>query len=331
MARITKSSVLGLTDNDGDIRISKAVILALTTISQPVLISNAYVLALTAMSDCHTKFCQCYKITRRDGISFAFTTHNEPIDFNSATFTPCYSFSPTASETGIMANRGVGDVEINGIIGQDYITEHDLAHGLFDGAIVDVYRVEWGESRAGSKRLIRGIISSVSVSKTRYSMQVLTIGQKFDQTPLIDVYTPACRYELGVSPCPFDISTLEYNGTVTGVPVDAGINRSRYRQFFDSAITETNGYYSLGKIVWVTGNNAGITSEIKTYDSTTDAIVLWNPMPFKIEIGDTYTMTPGCDKTRTHHTIKFGLTMDSFGGFPDLPGNDALMRTPDAR
>lgn len=93
--------------------------------------------------------------------------------------------------------------------------------------------------------------------------------------------------------------------------------------FLDSARTEANGYFDGGLCTWLTGDNAGYSMDIKTYTLATVTIVLWEPMPFDIQIGDTATITVGCDKT-------IGTCKDTFDNIinfrahPHVPGVQQL-------
>lgn len=333
MANITHSRILALSSGaSNQSQLTKGVVLILSSISQPMYFTKSDVLILSSPSDCITKLCQCWKITRSDGITFSYTTHSKPVTFLGTTFGVCRSINSSAFESGVINRNGVGDIEINGIMGDDGISEHDVVNGLFDNATVEGYIVSWDTAnQTNSKRILKGIIGSTKHSKTSYTFEILTVGLKLNQRPLLDVYTPSCRYELGVSPCPVNILDYDFNGSVTGIVSRSGINKSSYRQFFDTSTSHSDGYYDLGVLTWTSGLNDGISSEIKSYRQSDGLITLWSSMPNEIEIGDTYNMYPGCTKLMETHTTRFGLTEDSFGGFPDIPGNDALVRTPDGQ
>lgn len=332
-ARITKATTLALYSAVGDVRVTKAALLVLARTAQPVYVTKAAVLVLTSGS-CITKLCQCWKIVRRDGISFHYTTHNEPVTFMGATYTPCNSISASAFESGIVNGNSFGDVDITGILSADGITEHDLAHGLFDGAAVTVYRVPWEyeQGSGASGRLIaEGVIDTSTQGDAQYTATIKTKAAKLRETPIVELYSPACRYELGQGLCPVNLSSYEHVGTVTNEIAPQPLYRNNYRQFVDSTISESDEYYQGGKLTWTSGDNSGISSEIKNYTASSNLINLWRIMPNPIKQGDEYVMTPGCDKTRNDHENKFGLNVESFGGQPDLPGNDAIRRTPNIR
>ena len=184
------------------------------------------------------------------------------------------------------------------------------------------------------------MLGTTTQNGTTYTAQLFNHGTKLAQLPLLDSFTPACRFEPGDGKCPLDIPSLTVSGTVETQASRIAIHRQSYRQFYDSTLTGANpgsasdsissvgydGYYVNGLLTWTTGSNAGIQSEVKTYAQ--GVITLWASMPFEIQVGDTYTIKPGCNKTAADHSTKFGLNMDSFGGFPDIPGTDAVIRGP---
>ena len=332
MSRVTQGSVLALASFSGGLRLTHTATLALARDSYPVLVTQAAVLMLATTAPCATMRCQCWKLTRRDGRVFAFTTHDQIVEFMGLEYMPCNSLVASAFESGVISSGGsVGDAEVNGILADESITEHDLASGLFDGALVEIWQVSWGDITDTPRRLAKGILGKTTQGGIRYTAELLSTGAKLSQRPLLDTVTPACRFRLGDGRCPVNLAALEVDSEVTGLLARNALQRNRFRQFVDSSLTEADGYFDFGRLTWTSGDNAGISSEVKSYDAGDNIITLWEIMPNEIQVGDEYTITPGCDGTRAAHTDKFGLTMASFGGFPDIPGFDSMVQTPNAR
>lgn len=76
-----------------------------------------------------------------------------------------------------------------------------------------------------------------------------------------------------------------------------------------------------GLVTWTSGKNKGYKMEVKNY--LPNYIYLQQRMLFKIEEGDTYTITEGCDKTFAR--CKLFNNKDNFKGFNLTPGSDALI------
>jgi len=338
-ARVTQGAVLLAEEVEADARVTQTAILYLHSEGVPANISQVALLYLAAESPCAAKRAQVWKITRRDETVYRFTTHDETVSWRNEEYSPCNSLSASAIEATMLNAIGGGDIEVNGLISDDSITEFDLANGLFDGAAVEVWLVPWNDPSLASdspRRLLKGILGETTQSALNYTAQVFTASAKLAQKPLLNIYTPACRFEPGDGKCPVDVVGLTATGYVTAVLARMAYDRRSYRQFYcssndsnSSSSSSSSGgtfstFYVYGLLTWVTGNNAGISSEIKSFDD--GLVTLWEPMPHEIQISDQYSVRPGCAKTTSDHVNKFGLSMDSFGGFPDLPGLDAAIR-----
>jgi uncharacterized phage protein (TIGR02218 family) len=91
----------------------------------------------------------------------------------------------------------------------------------------------------------------------------------------------------------------------------------------------TGAYLDGGTITWITGSNAGVSIELKTYDTNTSTVVLWLGANFPIAPGDTFYYSPGCDKTRETCFKKFNNILN-FRGEPDMPGLDQALSYPES-
>jgi hypothetical protein len=104
------------------------------------------------------------------------------------------------------------------------------------------------------------------------------------------------------------------------VDIGAGV-----REFTDAARVETAGYFSRGKVTFTTGDNAGISAEIKEHGSG-GVFTLWPRLPFAIAAGDQYSMTPGCTNLKAASGGTNGCTawgqVIRYGGEDKVPGGD---------
>ena len=299
-------------------------------------ITQAATLVLVTKTPSLTKRGQLWKIRRRDSMVFAFTTHDEPITWRGITYQPNDSLSSSATDAGIISSGGVGDGQVNGILRDGSITERDLVNGMFDGATVEVWLYPWAQDDYDvPRKLTGGVLGKTTQGGLVYTAELLTPGVKLTQKPLLDLVSPTCRFnDISDPRCPVDAEALRVTVTVTSIEARDAFNRATYRRFtcddlVTSSIAQADGYWSLGVATWTTGNNAGISSEIKS--DAAGQVTLWNAMPFEVEVGDTLSMIPGCDGLQTTHTDKFNLPMASFGGQPHVPGTDALIETPNAK
>ncbi len=329
--RATQVNILTLALNAaGGIRATQNPVLVATTGVPGARVTQAPVLILARFVPCLTHWAQCWKITRTDGTVFRFTTLDQNLTFGNETYVPCDGIEASASESA--ADLGsVDNIQMRGIISSDQITEFDLYAGLFDGATVEVWVVPWLNANGQVPwRLAKGTTGTLSQGDTGFSMEVLGPGAKLQQQPLLSTYAATCRYDLGDSRCTVDIGALTVSSTVTSVPSTSASVVTSNRVFTDSARSEANGYFDQGLVTWTSGDNSGVTSEVKSYDSVAKTITLWDTMPSPIAAGDGYDIYPGCDKSKTTCQDKFSNFIN-FGGFPDIPGADFIARTPDSK
>lgn len=106
----------------------------------------------------------------------------------------------------------------------------------------------------------------------------------------------------------------------------AGTDTGSRIELFDPARNEADNYWLSGKITFTSGDNNGLVMDIKASHST-GRLVFWEPMPFPIRVGDTYSVHTGCDKTvATCRDIYSNI--DNHRGFPYLRGISELLRGP---
>lgn len=288
---------------------------------------GSYIITDSDLSPCFGQLAQLWRIERRDGQVFAFTSHDQPITYGIDVYKPCHSLSASAVELGALL--GVpGNAELAGIIADEAISEADLYAGLFDRAEVTVRIVPWGPKGFLPRIVLRGITGNLSQGEDGFSLEVLTQGALLQQRPLLQTYTPGCRWELGDARCGVDLDALAVTGSVTEASATSVYNQASRRIFTDSARAEADGYFDQGRLEWITGANTGQVSEIKTYAA--GQFTLWRPTVFAIEAGDEYEARPGCDRVKSTCKNKFS-NFANFGGFPDVPGRDAIMQTPNAK
>lgn len=331
--RTTQSALLVLGEEVTTVpmRITQSVNLVLTEFITDLNVTQSAVLVLADHVPCLTKWAQCWIITRTDGVVYGFTTLDVPVLCRGVMCYPCDSLMATAAEHSTMLGTA-GDMEATGIISDSGISAEDIQAGLFDRATIEVWNQPWDNVNDEIPfRIAAGTLGSVTFGLNQYTFQVRTDAAKLKQTALLETYTPGCRYQFGNqrdSRCPVDLTTITVSGAVDATVVANSSTMSTRRAFIDSTRAEAPGFFNFGRLTWLTGGNAGYSSEVKSSDGST--IVLWDTMPNIIQIGDTYDIHPGCDKTKNGHLL-YNADMVDFGGFPDVPGQDSINQTPDQK
>lgn len=130
-----------------------------------------------------------------------------------------------------------------------------------------------------------------------------------------NLYSAGCRYALFGPGC----TLLKANFAAGGTVIDDDTSQT----FMVTVASKPDGYYDLGEIAFLTGENAGLRMMVRRW-LTSGLISLLAPLPFDVEIGDTFNLYPGCDKTESTCVTKFN-NRQNFGGFKYIPAPEAAI------
>lgn len=326
--RSTQSSFLVLFEDAPDTRATQSPLLVLAQFLADTRSTQTIALAVADVVDCLTKWAQTWTITRTDGQVFAFTSLDRDLTFRGVVHHACDSLAATATEMS-SALGSTGSMELQGLISDSSIKDTDLFNGVFDGAFVEIWSVPW-ENTGGEIpfRLLAGTLGDVTQGTVGFTAEIISPSATLQQKPLLDTYAPGCPYKLGDERCGFDLDTLEVAGAATSLPSVTAPNSGARRVFTDSSRAEADGFYEFGELTWTSGDNVGVSSDIKDFSGGT--FTLWTAALNNVQIGDAYTAKPGCDKTVATCKTKFDIFVN-YGGFPDVPGQDRILSTPDAK
>lgn len=313
--RVDQAGAYALTAIGAEVRVDQAGMIVLVEVIPEFRVDQAGIYVLAYGSPCTTKRAQIWTITRTDGEVFRFTSLDRDLEWLGETYQACDSLVPSASEEVSELDQA-GNMDLSGAVGPDGITLEALYAGLFDGAEVEAWLVPWsGTGRP--HRLLKGTFGRVEQSKTGFKVEILGDGAKLQQTPLIRMLQPDCRWRFGDSHCQKDLSALTVTGTV-----DSGQGQ---RAFVDAARAEAAGYFRRGRVTFTTGSNAGVSAEIKEHEAG-GVFTLWPRVPFGIATGDQYSMEPGCTNMKEADGGTNGCTawanLVRYGGFRNVPGSD---------
>jgi hypothetical protein len=142
-----------------------------------------------------TTLATCWKLTRADAVVLAFTDHDVAIAFDGTTYLPMADGSEQPARLGAQVDTG----EIVGVLRADAITEADIGAGLYDGAAVETWRVNW---RAVEQRMLlrRATIGEIVREDGRFRAE-LRSGQQALNRVRGRLYSPLCDAVLGDSRC----------------------------------------------------------------------------------------------------------------------------------
>lgn len=260
-----------------------------------------------------TTLATCWKITRTDGVVKTFTDLDSDIVFASLNYLSIAGFTPSSVET--KDNFSVDNVEVQGMFQAGYITAPDLLAGKYDFAEVEIFIVNYMDISQGRMLLRRGRLGEVTMQKDTFIAELRGLAENLQQT-IGELYQPSCRAILGDSECKKVLTSFTFTGTVT--TVTSGLI------FTSNALTQAAGYFTGGQITWTSGNNNGLKMEVKEFANK--QVVLAQAMPYVIQVGNSFQIVAGCDKTHQTCISKFNNIIN-FRGEPFVPGTDAISKT----
>lgn len=261
-----------------------------------------------------TSLCRCYLLIRRDGTWLGITDHDADLVIDATLFEANGGFEASARE----AEAGLATVggEITGALTSDRIAAADIEAGLYDGAELRAYLVDWQApaldflidvATLGEIRRRDGTF----VAETRNAFHALDQEQG-------RIYSANCSAELGDARCgalltgpPFRIS-----GAVTSTDGRHGLTAAAV----DNAVV---GLFTRGIVTFTSGANAGLSVVVKDHLAGGE-LVFWQGLVRDLQPGDAFEVTAGCDKRFPTCRDRFANAVN-FRGFPFIPAPEFVL------
>lgn len=283
-----------------------------------------------------TSLAICWWIQRNDGPVIRGTDHDKNIIVSVAALTDIIGeYDAGANVTGSNIKSGtdmsVDNMEVEGAIPlPDYdvvdITVQAIEAGVLDKAPVIVFFLNYDRPDDGQVIMRRGYLGEVARdSDNKYKTEIRGLVQLLSQN-IGQTYGESCNVKrLGDARCKLDITSLIRTGAITAVTD---------RKHFVASVTPSTdpsraGLYNGGTLQFSSGANNGFLREVKRapISAGSATIEFWEELPDDPQIGDTFTLDPGCDRTLPT-CILFGNALNFRGGGVFIPGIDALTKGP---
>jgi uncharacterized phage protein (TIGR02218 family) len=255
-----------------------------------------------------TTLSTCWKATLKNGTVYGFTDNINDLFIDGINFTATSGY--TASNIETSSDLAVDNLEIQGVLDSNLITEDDILAGVWDFAQIEIFQVNYNDLSQGKLYLRSGEIGIIKSGRSAFVAELRGLMQKYSNI-IGEITTVTCRAEFCDNRCTLDINSFTFAGSVTSV--------TNNRIFTDSSRTEDTGFFEYGKIDFLTGNNAGLSMEVKAF-TFGGLIELALAMPYEIQTGDTFNIIAGCSKTVD--SCKSYNNIINFRGEPHVPGQD---------
>lgn len=286
--------------------------------------------------------CLCWRVVKNDGSQILGTDHDQDVELLAGAVGDgageyIASANVTASRLRSTADFAVDNMDVTGATEDEQQTSppsvtldvsvREIEGGFYQGATVYLYLVNWAAAGTDAVLWRKGFLGEISRdSDGKYSAEFRGMVQLLQQV-FVRTYGERCEVnQFGDHECKVVVSDYERSGVVTAVQ-----NRRRFSSTIDASVGEgVGGWFSLGEVTFTSGDNAGVTREIRSDDEgdVFGNLTTWDTFPFDIQVGDDFTIRPGCDRLWSTCTEKYsnGNNFRGYGLF--VEGIDMIQRGP---
>lgn len=265
---------------------------------------------IASLSETTTTRARCWRVTRLDGMVLGFTDHDRALTFDGTQFEAQAALTP--SEATATLGLSIDEQQARGALSSSAITDPDLAVGLYDGAQIDVFDVDWTQP---ANRMLIGRYLMGEVRRGDQGFEVELVSRTAELTKRTGRrFLATCDAQPGDARCGVNLNQSQFRGNGAVESAAPGT------LIVTGLASYSTAWFARGVLTWVTGSNSGTQSEVRgfTKGGSTQVINLWRAPLRPITGGDTFTITAGCDKTYRTCQERFD-NGDRFRGFPHMP------------
>ncbi|WP_416356013.1 DUF2163 domain-containing protein [Aureimonas phyllosphaerae] len=258
-----------------------------------------------------TTLAHAWRVTRSDGRVLGFTDHDEDLTFDGTRF--CARTGWTAGEAETMLGLGAGSQGIEAALSADAIREDEIAAGLFDGARVEIFRVDW---QRPADHLLTEVADFGEITRTEVGLTVELRGlaARLDRQQG-RYYRRRCDAALGDERCRVDMGPWTRIGRIASVEPETVVldglgafDPEPYR----------SGQLRIGSVPARSVRSLRVGEDgLVLVDLVEGAPPVWQP-------GDEARLTAGCDRSFATCRERFDNGLN-FRGFPHISGADAAL------
>lgn len=250
----------------------------------------------------------------KNGTTLRYCTHGDPVTFGGAAWLPApagLTRSRVRWATGIEVDTLdiVFQTDASITVGGTPMLAAAVL-GLFDNARVTFSRLFMADFATPVDKLdlFQGNASPSEILRTALHLTVKSDLERLNVQIPPSVYQASCLHTLFDMGCTVNSATYRVPGAVTSVNPNGSIQ---------TALAQADGYFQTGAIKFTSGANIGLTRTVKTW--TAGAAFPSSPFPYPVGAGDSFLITPGCDKRQDGDCRAKYNNVIHFKGMPFIP------------
>lgn len=149
--------------------------------------------------------CTAWILSRTDGLRLGFTDHDRPLTVEGVACEPASGWTAGAADAEL--GFAPGQASAAGALSSDALTEADIAAGLYDGALVETWRVDWSAPDAAMllrretvRRLVRTGPGFTAELEGPLAALRKVVGRAYDRLCDAKLGDARCRVDLAAFP-----------------------------------------------------------------------------------------------------------------------------------
>lgn len=161
-----------------------------------------------------TSIAACWKVTLTSGVIKGFTDHDNDLVVSGVTYVARGGFMPSDFES--QTRLAVDNLEAVGFLDSDTIPAADLAAGVWDFALVEIFLVNWADLAMGIDTISKGRLGEVSIDRNTFRAELRGLTNAYSQS-IGQIYQPTCRAVFGDARCGVALGPHTVTGTLSAV------------------------------------------------------------------------------------------------------------------
>jgi uncharacterized phage protein (TIGR02218 family) len=272
--------------------------------------ASAELISLLNTSD-NLKVADLYTFTLTNGTVLRYTSADFDVEYNGNTYL-CENAGIKRSSMSWQTGLSVDSLDL-----EFYPKDTDLVgtlplvqafrNGTFDGASLQLdmaFFENWTDTPLVLEKLFLGNVDVDEIGGNNVKVEVKSITEILNTKIPRNIYQSACAYTLYGAGCGVNKATFSSNASVL-------VNTTK--TVIKCSLAQSVGYFDQGVILFTSGQNLNVKRSIKAH--TSGQLTLNYPLQYTPEIGDTFTVSAGCDRTMNSCKNKF----NNLANFPETP------------
>lgn len=270
---------------------------------------------------------ELYTVTLANGNIYRYTTAQVPTVVNGFTYGTelILTRSRIEQKTGLevqsftLTARPRNDHPSGAVLLEGFPFLAAITARTLDAARVTMEKIflaDWENTLGGTVPWFAGRVNEPNIGRFQAEISINSDIEMLNVAMPRNVVQAGCVHTLFDAGCTLSKAAFTTGGTVSGTPTVLA---------FATNLTQANNYFDLGVIKFTSGPNTGLYRTIKTYLASGGSITIIRPLPSPPGAGDTFTVTPSCQKTQaacSNTNVALGPNFNNlvhFRGKPYVP------------